>query len=73
MNVDEAASELHPLLKNEDVDATPVYPIIHMIRQVSSNSPDSPDSRNHNLQSLCIKGHDSEPCPTRLQTSDGLP
>ncbi|KAL5531360.1 hypothetical protein ACEPAG_4237 [Sanghuangporus baumii] len=33
MNADEAASELHPLLKNEDVDATPVYPIIHMIRQ----------------------------------------
>ena len=33
MDAEEAPSELHPLLKN-DIDATPVYPIIHMIRQV---------------------------------------
>lgn len=31
----EAMAEYHPLLRSaEDIDATPVYPIIHMIRQV---------------------------------------
>lgn len=34
MNIEEAISELHPLLQGDDFDATPVYPIIHMIRQV---------------------------------------
>lgn len=27
-------SESDPLLSSEDIEATPVYPIIHMIRQV---------------------------------------
>ncbi|THH05416.1 hypothetical protein EW145_g4818 [Phellinidium pouzarii] len=31
--MEESQSELHPLLQNDDIDSTPVYPIIHMVRQ----------------------------------------
>ncbi|KAI5118687.1 hypothetical protein M0805_003624 [Coniferiporia weirii] len=34
--MEDAPSELHPLLQNDDFDSTPVYPIIHMIRQVNT-------------------------------------
>ncbi|EJD07689.1 uncharacterized protein FOMMEDRAFT_137915 [Fomitiporia mediterranea MF3/22] len=41
---EEALSELHPLLQDDDFDSIPVYPIIHMIRQHFIDTPLSYDA-----------------------------